>query len=455
MDILHILLAAIIVLGPLIAIHEFGHFWVARRLGVKVLTYSIGFGPALWSRIGKDGTEYRIASIPLGGYVKMADEREGEVPEADIPRAFNRQPVLARMAIVAAGPLINLAFAVFLFWILFMQGVETLRTVVGVVQPDSPAAVAGLRSGDQILRVDGRETPDWESVTFALVDRMGESGRISLTVAPASQPESRQELSLSVDRYLKVAGDDPLRSLGFVPYQPPLEPVIGDVLKGGPADLQGLKAGDRVTAAAGSPVRTWQDFVDVVRSHPESTFTAEVSRQGAAVTLQLTPRAQKDELGVREGKLDIGVSRQDFRIPPEYIRHQDYNPLTALVHAAGKTWTLIDMTLMSLGKMIVGLVGLDNLSGPITIAKVAGHTASMGWEALIGFMALLSVSLGVLNLLPIPVLDGGHLVFYAFEAVLGKPLPERVQEWGVKAGVAIMGSLMLLAIFNDLMRQFG
>ncbi|RZU44839.1 regulator of sigma E protease [Fluviicoccus keumensis] len=456
MDILHILLAAIIVLGPLIAIHEFGHFWVARRLGVKVLAYSIGFGPALWSRKSQDGTEYRIAAIPLGGYVKMADEREGEVPEADIPRAFNRQPVLARMAIVAAGPLINLAFAVFLFWILFMQGVETLRTVVGVVKPNSPAAVAGLQSGDEILRIDGRQTPDWESVTYALVDRMGESGKIVLTVKPAGAVAPSRDVAVQVEKYLKVAGDDPLRSLGFLPYQPILQPVIGDVKPGGPADTQGMKAGDRVRTADGKPIATWQEFVDVVRTHPEKPFAAEVVRTGGTVVaLNLTPRAQKDELGVREGKLDIGVSEQKIDFPPAYLQRQDYGPVAALVQASRKTWSLIDMTLASLGKMVVGLVGLDNLSGPITIAKVAGHSASIGWEALIGFMALLSVSLGVLNLLPIPVLDGGHLVFYAIEGVLGKPLPEQVQEWGVKAGVAIMGSLMLLAIFNDLVRQFG
>ena len=453
MDILHILLAAIIVLGPLIAIHEFGHFWVARRLGVKVLTFSIGFGPALWSRRAKDGTEYRIAAIPLGGYVKMADENEGEVPEADIPRAFNRQPVLARMAIVAAGPLINLAFAVFLFWILFLQGVETLRTVVGTVQPGSPAAVAGLHPGDEILTVDGRNTRDWEGVTYALVDRMGESGVIRLTVMPSGATTPR-ELNLQVKQYLKVAGDDPLRSLGFVPYQPPLQPLIGEVKPGGPADQQGMKPGDRVLKADGKSISTWQDFVEVVRTHPESTFAAEVRRGEAVLSLSLTPRSQKDELGIREGKLDIGLGKQDFRIPPAYLQRVDYDPLTALGEAFRKTGNLIDMTLVSLGKMLVGLVGLDNLSGPITIAKVAGHTASIGWEALIGFMALLSVSLGVLNLLPIPVLDGGHLLFYSAEAILGKPLPARIQDWGLRAGIAIMGSLMLLAIFNDLVRQF-
>lgn len=454
MGILQIILAAVIVLGPLIAIHEFGHFWVARRLGVKVLTFSIGFGPALAKWRGKDGVDYQIAAIPLGGYVRMADEREGDVPEADIPKAFNRQPVLARMAIVAAGPLINLLFAVFLFWLLFLQGEETLKTVVGQVKANTPAAMAGLQVGDEIVAVDGKKAHDWEAVTYALVDRIGENGQVALSVKSVNATEPHI-VQLPIANYLNKAGQDPLLALGFTPYQPPLKAIIGDVMVDSPAAKQGLLVGDKVIAANNQPITSWQDFVEVVRTHPEQSFTAQVQRQDKVVTLTLTPRMERDEVGNKEGKLGIGIQKQAFDIPPQYIQKQDYNVFTALIKASQKTYDLIRMTISSLGKMIIGLIGLDNLSGPITIAKVAGHTADLGWQAMISFMALLSVSLGVLNLLPIPVLDGGHLVYYAIEGILGRPLSERVQQVGLKVGIAVMGSLMLLAIFNDLSRLFG
>ena len=454
MSILQIVLAAIIVLGPLIAIHEFGHFWVARRLGVKVLTFSIGFGPALAKWRGKDGVDYQIAAIPLGGYVRMADEREGEVPVEDLPKAFNRQPVFARMAIVAAGPLINLLFAVFLFWILFLQGTETLKTVVGTVKPNTTAALAGLQVGDEIVAVDAKKTSDWEAITYALVNRIGEDGLVSLSVRSANATEAHL-IKLPISNYLNKSGQDPLSALGFTPYQPPIKPIIGEIVSGSPAAQQGLQVGDTVIMANNQAINTWQDFVAVVRTHPEQAIATQVQRQGKTVNLVLTPRMERDQVGTKEGKLGIGVQRQPFDIPAEYIQKQNYNVITALVKATEKTYNLIAMTISSLGKMIIGLIGLDNLSGPITIAKVAGHTADLGWQAMIGFMALLSVSLGVLNLLPIPVLDGGHLVYYTFEAILGRPLSDNVQQVGLKIGIAVMGSLMFLAIFNDLSRLFG
>jgi regulator of sigma E protease len=454
MSILQIVLAAIMVLGPLIAIHEFGHFWVARRMGVKVLTFSIGFGPALAKWRGKDGVEYQIAAIPLGGYVRMADEREGEVPVEDLPKAFNRQPVLARMAIVAAGPLINLLFAVFLFWILFLQGVETLKTVVGSVKANTPAAIAGLQVGDEIVAVDGTATSDWEAITYALVNRIGENGIVTLAVKSTNATEPHL-IKLPITNYLNKAGQDPLLSLGFTPYQPQIKPVIGEIVPDSPASKQGLQVGDTVVLANNQVINTWQDFVEVVRTHPEQAIATQVQRQGNVVNLTLTPRMERDQIGNKEGKLGIGVQRQPFDIPAQYLQKQNYNVLTALVKASEKTYSLITMTISSLGKMIVGLIGLDNLSGPITIAKVAGHTTDLGWQATIGFMALLSVSLGVLNLLPIPVLDGGHLVYYTIEGILGRPLSDNVQQFGLKIGIAVMGSLMFLAIFNDLSRLFG
>ncbi|MDF2447400.1 MAG: rseP [Moraxellaceae bacterium] len=451
MSVFYMVLAALIVLGPLIAIHEFGHFWVARRVGVKVLTFSIGFGPALLKWKDRRGTQYQLAAIPLGGFVRMADEREGEVAPEDLPRSFNRQPVWARMAIVAAGPLINLVFAVFLYWIIFMQGTETLRPIIGRVLPQTPAAVAGIEEGDEILAIDGKPVADWESINYALIDRMGESGELSIRLLPAGGGEAR-ELSLTLNNFLSGREIDPFREVGFKPYQPPIDPVIGEVLKEGAGARQGLKEGDRIVSVDGRPVKSWQDFVEAVRAQPEQLLEVQVQRGAQVVALRLIPSGEKDDQGIVRGKLGIGVREQSIEYPAAYRQSVEHGPVESLGMAVQKTGTLIVFTLESMAKMVQGLISVNNLSGPITIAKVAGQTAAMGWMALLGFMALLSVSLGVLNLLPIPVLDGGHLVYHAIEGVMGKPLSERVQMLGLRVGIFMLMSLMLLAIFNDLSR---
>lgn len=451
MSVFYMVLAAVIVLGPLIAIHEFGHFWVARRLGVKVLTFSIGFGPAFLKWKDKTGTQYQIAAIPLGGFVRMADEREGEVPPEDIPHSFNRQPVWGRMAIVAAGPLINLVFAVFLYWIIFLQGTETLRPIIGRVLPQTPAAVAGMEEGDEILAIDGKPVADWEAINYALIERMGESGELRISLRPQTGAEPR-EVALTLNKFLSGREIDPFREVGFRPYQPPLEPVVGEVVAGGAGARQGLKAGDRVLAVDGMPIKSWQDFVEVVRTQPEQTLDVQVQRGSETVTLKLIPSGEKDEQGIVRGKLGIAVKDQPFEFPAQYRQSVEHGPVEALGLAFKKTGALISFTLDSIVKMVQGLISVNNLSGPITIAKVAGQTAAMGWESLLGFMALLSVSLGVLNLLPIPVLDGGHLVYHAIEGLTGRPLSERMQMLGVRVGIVMLMSLMLLAIFNDLSR---
>lgn len=453
MQFLYILLAGIVVLGPLIAIHEFGHFWVARRCGVKVLTFSIGFGPALWRRVAQDGTEYRLAAIPLGGFVRMLDEREAEVPEALRSQAFNRQSVGKRMAIVAAGPLINLLFAVLLFWLLFLQPGQSLRPIVGRILPESPAAVAGMRAGDELLKVNTRVVNDWESANYALVEYIGDSGSLTLEVLPAgaSQP---QLLSLSIRQYMADSNQDPFRALGFIPWMPAMPPVIGSVESGSPADKAGLAVNDRIREINEQPVTEWQQVVEQIQRHPDQAMTWVLERQGRPLVLTVTPDMSHEFSSQPVGRLGVGVIDAPIQIPPAYQRDRALAPVAALVQAVDKTGQLISLSLTSLYKMLSGLIGMDALSGPITIVKVAGHSASMGWEPLIGFMALLSVSLGVLNLLPIPVLDGGHLLYYAIEAVCRRPLPEAVQLLGLRVGVALMGSVMLLAILNDIRRLF-
>lgn len=453
MQFLYVLLAGIVVLGPLIAIHEFGHFWVARRCGVKVLTFSIGFGPALWQRTARDGTEYRLAAIPLGGFVRMLDEREADVPESQKSQAFNRQSVGKRMAIVAAGPLINLIFAVLLYWVLFLQPGQSLRPIVGKVLPDSPAAMAGLNVGDELLSINTRKVPDWESANYALVEHIGDSTTLTVSVMPQGATQAQQRF-ITVDRYLVDSTQDPFRALGFVPWMPPMPPVIGAVESDSPADKAGLAVNDRIERIDGVAVSDWQQVVEQIQEHPDHAMTWELVRNGTPLVLTVTPDLKHELSGQPVGRLGVGVIDAPIHIPPEYQRDRALAPIAALLQAFDKTGQIIALSLTSLYKMLSGLIGMDSLSGPITIVKVAGHSASIGWESLVGFMALLSVSLGVLNLLPIPVLDGGHLLYYAIEAVIRRPLPEAVQLMGLRVGVALMGSVMLLAILNDIRRLF-
>ncbi len=449
MNILFIILAAIFLLGPLIAIHEFGHFWVARRMGVKVLVYSIGFGPTIFKWDAKDGVRYQLAIIPLGGYVRFADEREGEVAPEDIPYAFNRQSAWRRMAIVAAGPVINLLFAVFLFWVLYLPASEQLNTRIGQVQPQSTASQVGLQVGDRIIAVDGKPTNTWESLNYALVERMGETGTIQVQAKRADQI---QVFNLPINEFMRHGDQTPLDQLGFMPYRPSIAPVIGEVSRGEPAELQGLMAGDRITAVNGQPTTAWTDVTTIVRANPEKLLTVKVLRANKPIQLEIMPKTMRDAMGKEYGYIGAGALVENYKIPTEYIQAVQYSPLSALGMSIHKTWQLSVMTVKAIGKMVSGLIGLDNLSGPITIAKVAGQSAEMGWQAFFSFMALMSVSLGVLNLLPIPVLDGGHLVYYFIEALRGKPVSEQIQMLGLRIGIILLGTLMVLALFNDFTR---
>lgn len=453
MSTLQIIFAAILLLGPLVAIHEFGHFWVARRLGVKVLTYSIGFGPVLWKHKAKDGVQYQLAAIPLGGFVKMLNSQEGDVPADQLPQAFDQKSPWVRMAIVAAGPLINLLLAVLLFWVLFLPASEQLNTRIAQVQPNSPAAAAGLQAGDLITAIDGQAVTDLESLNYALIERMGETGKIAVTVQNSTAQATVYDLQ--VRDFLRDQSQSPLDQLGFYPWQPKIAPVIGQINPNEAADRQGLKVGDRFVAINGQPVQHWLEVTRLIRQSPEQTLQMTIERAGKQQTLAVMPQGKRDTMGVAYGYLGVGVQPPDARqleAPAEYRHTLQYDPLTALVKATVKTWDLSMLTFSAFGKMISGLIGLDNLSGPITIAKVAGQSADMGWETFLGFMALMSVSLGILNLLPIPILDGGHLLYYLIEAIRGRPVSEQVQLVGVKIGLLLVGSLMLVALLNDFSR---
>ncbi|OTG66344.1 RIP metalloprotease RseP [Acinetobacter silvestris] len=450
MNILFIIAAAIFLLGPLIAIHEFGHYWVARKLGVKVLVYSIGFGPILFKWTSKkSGIQYQLSALPLGGYVKMLDEREGNVSAEDLPYAFNRQSVWKRFAIVAAGPLINLIFAVVLFWILFLPAQEQLNTRIGKVLPDTPAATVQMQAGDKIVRVDGTDTPTWEKLNYALVNRVGETGKIQIQAEHQGQLKT---FELPIQNFLKDQSQSPLDILGFVPYRPQIPALVYKMSDDGAAIRQGMKQGDVIIAINQIKMKDWFDVVDVVQKSPEKLLNIDVLRNGQVVHLQVMPQGKRDNMGNVTGMLGVQAQTSKINIPAEYKQTIQYNPAEALVVAVEKTGQLSGMILNSMVKMIRGLIGLDNLSGPITIAKVAGQSAEMGWQTYISFMALMSVSLGILNLLPIPMLDGGHLVYYIIEAIRGKPVSEQIQMVGLKIGMLLLGSMMFLAIFNDFMR---
>lgn len=448
-EFLQTVLMLAITMGIVVTVHEYGHFWVARRCGVKVLRFSVGFGRPIWSRHGRDGVEYVVGALPLGGYVKMLDEREAPVDPVLTPQAFNNKSAKQRIAIAAAGPAANFVLAVVLFSGLFLVGERGLAPIIGEVEPDSIAYVAGLEAGQEIVSIDGEATPTWQAVNFKLLERLGDTGSIEIGVA---YPPSEQVYvsSAYLERWLAGTEETNLvNALGVRPFSPNLDPIIGSVVEGQAADLADLRNGDRVLAIDGVVITDWMTLVREVKARPGLTSQFQVEREG--VLLDIAVRlGQYSENGMVEGRLGAGVMLPEW--PEHMIRTFDRGPLEAVGAAVEKTWQLIVFTLESIKKMIEGLISPKNLSGPISIAKVATATAESGLESYLGFIALLSVSLGVLNLLPIPVLDGGHILYYAIEWLIGKPVPERVQVWGYQIGFVLISGLMAFALYNDVAR---
>ncbi|MFJ2489705.1 RIP metalloprotease RseP, partial [Pseudomonas sp. NPDC087639] len=407
MSALYMIAGTLIALGVLVTFHEFGHFWVARRCGVKVLRFSVGFGMPLLRWHDKQGTEFVVAAIPLGGYVKMLDEREGEVPVDQLDQSFNRKSVRQRIAIVAAGPVANFLLALVFFWVLAMLGSEQVRPVIGAVESGSIAAKAGLGAGQEIVAIDGEPTTGWAAVNLQLVRRLGESGSLQLLMREqGTTVDSPRELVL--DNWLKGADEpDPIRSLGIRPWRPALPPVLAELDPKGPAQAAGLKTGDRLLALDGQALNDWQQVVDTVRTRPDTKIVLRVERDGASIDVPVT-LAARGESKSPSGYLGAGVKAVDW--PPEMIREVSYGPLAAIGEGARRTWTMSILTLDSLKKMLFGELSVKNLSGPITIAKVAGASAQSGVADFLNFLACVSISLGGRNLLPIAGLAGGALL---------------------------------------------
>ena len=448
LSILWNLAAFIVALGVLITVHEFGHFWVARRCGVRVERFSIGFGKALWRRTDKLGTEYVIALIPLGGYVKMLDERAEPVAPELRHYAFNNKTVGQRAAIIAAGPIANFLFAIFAYWLVFIIGVPGVRPVVGEITPNSIAAQAQIQPGTELKAVDGIETPDWDAVRLQLVAKIGDE-HTTLSVAQFGSNQ-RQDKTLDLRQWaFEPDKEDPVSSLGIRPRGPQIEPVLSEVQVNSAASKAGLQAGDRIVKVNGQPLTQWMTFVTLVRDNPDTPLALDIERQGSSLSLTLTPDS-KQVNGKAEGF--AGVVPKVIPLPDEYKTVRQYGPFSAVLEASDKTWQLMKLTVSMLGKLITGDVKLNNLSGPISIAQGAGMSAEFGIIYYLMFLALISVNLGIINLFPLPVLDGGHLLFLAIEKLKGGPVSERVQDFSYRIGSILLVLLMGLALFNDFSR---
>jgi regulator of sigma E protease len=452
MGFLHTLFYFVVTIGILVSFHELGHFWVARKVGVKVIRFSVGFGKVLWSyRKNPQATEYVLSAIPLGGYVKMVDEREGEVQKEDLAFAFNRQPLWARTVIVAAGPVFNLVLAVALFWSILVIGETGIKPIIGEVSKGTLAATGGFEEGDQIISVNDRLTPTWtEAMSVIMASALDGNQDIKITVANFDNQQS--------DRFLKITEDDIqnpevlYKQIGFKPWSPKLKPVIGTVLPESSALTAGLLKGDLIVSADGLAITDWMQWVAIVKTHPNVVIKLIIDRDGVHLPVTITPKSVQNEQKT-EGKIGASVLVPEDLIKSSTVEYS-LSPLAAIPAAFETTWYYSSATLKMMGRMLIGQASVKNLSGPISIAEYAGQSAEMGLVPFLKFMALVSVSLGVLNLLPVPVLDGGHLLFFVLEGIKGSPVSEKIQLFFQQVGMALLMSLMALAMFLDVQRLF-
>ncbi|PKF62875.1 zinc metallopeptidase RseP [Psychromonas sp. psych-6C06] len=438
--------AFIVALSVLVAIHEYGHFWVARRCGVKVHRFSIGFGKVLFKRKDKHGTEFAIAAIPLGGYVKMLDGRVESVADDEQQFAFDKKTVWQRIAIVAAGPLANFLLAIIAFFIMYMIGINSAKPIINGVVENSPMSVITTTERFQIESINETQVGDWEALNLALVGQIGES-EFDITIKPLAnapvEPISKYTVSLQ-NWSFDPKKDSIIHSLGLLPFRPTIQLAVAEVSKGGAGEIAGLKADDQLIAIDGVTLRDWAHFVELIQGSPEQPLALKVQRESLPLTLLLTPQLKEET-----GKGFIGVAPIVEPYPEDYRVTLKYSPIDAFLKGIEKTGQLTKLTFDTLIKLVTGDISVKNLSGPVSIAKGAGTSADYGIEYFLGFLALISVNLGLMNLIPLPVLDGGHLMYYFIEVITGKPVSEKVQEVGFKIGGAILMTLMSIAILND------
>lgn len=443
------LVAFIIAIGVLITVHEFGHYWVARRCGVYVERFSIGFGKTLWRKVDKNGTEFVLAIIPLGGYVKMFDERVGSVSPERRHQAFNNKTVGQRAAIIGAGPIANFLLAIVVYWIVFMIGVPSVKPVIEDVKPGSIAAIANFEPKMELKSIDGIETPDWNSVRLALVGKIGDR-ELTAQVLPSGYNEPITKTVDLTTWQFDPEKQDPILSVGIMPVSARIDPVIQKVTQGLAGERAGLQKGDRIVSVNGEVLGLWDPVTRIIRNNPGVPLKLEVQRSQQLISLTLTPDSQDGPRGEKIGF--AGVELSVLPLADEYKMVQQYGPFSAFYQASDKTWQLMKLTVNMMGKLVVGDVKLNNLSGPISIAKGAGVSAESGLVYYLMFIALISVNLGIINLFPLPVLDGGHLLFLLIEKIKGSPVSERVQDFSFRIGAMALILLMGLALFNDFSR---